>query len=44
MKVRDLIRDALELTEDAYWDSLGKKRKDTFSKKTALSHDEVWSK
>lgn len=44
MKVRDLIRDALELTEDAYWDRLGEKRKDTFSKKTALSHDEVWSK
>ena len=42
MKVRDLIRDALELAEDAYWDTKANQRKATFDPKKALRHDEVW--
>lgn len=42
MKVRDLVREALELTEDAYWTKVAKKRKSSFNRKTALSHKEVW--
>lgn len=43
LKARDLIREALEYCEDAYWTKEAAKREKTFHKKGALSHKEVWS-
>ncbi|MBI4237678.1 MAG: toxin-antitoxin system, antitoxin component [Deltaproteobacteria bacterium] len=42
MKVRDLIRDAIELTEDDYWQRKATRRRATFNRRTALTHDEIW--
>lgn len=42
LKVRDLVRDALELDEDASLVSLAVKRERSLVKSKALSHDEVW--
>ena len=42
-KARDLIREALELYEDVYWADIAETRDKTFSKKTALTHKQVWS-
>ncbi len=39
---RDLIKEALEIYEDAYWQKEAQKRESTFSRKKALSHDEIW--
>lgn len=43
LKARDLIRQALEYCEDAYWAKIASKREKTFHKKAALSHKEIWS-
>lgn len=43
LKARDLIREALEYCEDAYWVKEANKREATLNKKSALSHKEVWS-
>ncbi len=39
---RDLIKDALEIYEDIYWDEIAGKREKTFSYERALSHKETW--
>ncbi len=39
---RDLIKEALEIYEDIYWDNAALKRDESFSKESSLSHDEVW--
>lgn len=43
LKARDLIREALEYCEDAYWTQQAKNREKTFKKKKALKHSQVWS-
>ena len=43
MLSRDLIKDALEVREDVYWQEIAKKREKSFSTKKALSHDDVWN-
>jgi Holliday junction DNA helicase RuvA len=40
----DLIREALELYEDAYWAQLAEERWKTFDRKTALTHEQVWGR
>lgn len=42
LKVRDLIKEALELEEDIGLSIFAEKREMTFSKTKALKHDEVW--
>ena len=42
LKARDLIRQALEYCEDAYWAKEVKKREKTFVRKKAITHDKVW--
>ena len=44
LKARDLIREALEYCEDAYWAKEANKREAAFNKKAALSHKQVWAK
>ena len=44
MKARDLIREALELHEDAYWVQQAKAREATFRRDEALTHEQVWAK
>jgi len=43
-KVRDLLREAMELEEDAYWAGEGEKRLATFDRSKALTHEQVWKK
>ncbi|OQX53865.1 MAG: hypothetical protein B5M48_02285 [Candidatus Omnitrophica bacterium 4484_213] len=38
----DLIKEALGLYEDIYWQKEAEKRERTFSHKKALSHQEIW--
>jgi hypothetical protein len=42
LKARELIREALELHEDAFWAEQAHARWKTFDRKTALTHEEVW--
>ena len=42
LKVRDLVRDALELDEDVALASLAEERDRSFVKSKALTHDQVW--
>lgn len=42
LKVRDLLKEALEIEEDIALTSIAEEREKTFSKKKSLSHDEVW--
>lgn len=42
LKARDLIREALEYYEDIHWARVADSREKTFSKKTVLSHKQVW--
>lgn len=44
MKARDLIREALELHEDAYLAELAHARMKTFTLKDALTHEQVWGR
>ena len=44
LKARDLIKEALESLEDAYWTKAAVKRERTFSRKRALSHKKAWGK
>jgi len=39
---RDLIKEALELYEDLYWNEIAEERDKKFSQKVAIAHDEVW--
>ena len=42
LKVRDLVREALEIEEDIALSQLAERREKTFTKKTSLRHEEVW--
>jgi len=42
LAARDLLKEALELHEDAFWNEKATQRHKTFSAKRALSHKEVW--
>ena len=42
LKARDLIREALELYEDASLGELARERDATFERRKALTHEEVW--
>jgi hypothetical protein len=42
LKVRDLVREALEIEEDVALAHLADEREKTFNRKKALTHDEVW--
>ncbi len=39
---RDLIKDALEVREDVYWQKIVQKREKTFSIKKSLMHKDIW--
>lgn len=39
---RDLLKEALELHEDLYWQESAGKRDKTFSSDSALSHEKIW--
>jgi predicted DNA-binding protein len=39
---RDLIKEALEIREDIYWQKEAKNREKTFVQKKSLSHEDVW--
>ena len=39
---RDLLREALEIYEDAFWTGEAEAREKTLPKKKTLSHKEVW--
>jgi len=39
---RDLIKEALEVYEDVYWDKVAIKRDKSFTPESALTHDEIW--
>ena len=43
MKARDLIREALELHEDAYLAQRAQERAATFVRSKALTHEQVWA-
>lgn len=42
LKARDLIREALEIEEDLYWEKKASRRSKSFDSNKALAHDEVW--
>ena len=44
MKARDLIHEALELHEDAYWARKAHERMQTFRLEDALTHEQGWGK
>ena len=43
LKARDLIREALELHEDAYLAERAHERAKTFVRSKALTHEQVWA-
>ena len=42
LKVRDLVKEALEIEEDIGLSKLVETREKTFNRKKSLKHDEVW--
>ncbi|MBE0428040.1 MAG: antitoxin, RHH family protein [Nitrospirae bacterium] len=42
LKVRDLVKEAIEIEEDIGLTQLAETREKTFSRKKSLKHDEVW--
>ena len=42
-KVRDLLREAMEIQEDIYLSSAAEKRLKTLDLTSTLTHDDVWS-
>jgi hypothetical protein len=42
LKVRDLVKEALEIEEDIGLSQLTEPREKTFSRRKSLNHDEVW--
>jgi predicted DNA-binding protein len=42
-KVRDLLKDAMEIQEDIYLADLAEKREKTLDPRKALSHEDTWS-
>ena len=43
LKVRDLVKKALEIEEDRALAHIAEKREQSFDQKKALSHQQVWS-
>lgn len=43
LKVRDLVREAIDLYEDVYLAEKATERGRTFSRRKALTHNEVWN-
>lgn len=43
LKVRDLIKEALETQEDLFLSEFAETRESTFSRSKALTHEETWS-
>ena len=41
---RDLIKEALEILEDKYWDKTASEREKDFNWQKALTHKQVWKK
>ncbi len=44
LKARDLIREAIEFCEDVHWAKAAGRREKTFSQRSALGHEEIWTK
>jgi predicted DNA-binding protein len=42
-KVKDLIKEALEIQEDLYLAALAEEREKTWDESTTRSHDQIWS-
>ena len=42
-KVKDLIKEALEVQEDLHLAALAEEREKTWDKSTTRTHDEIWS-
>ena len=42
LKVRDLVKEALEIEEDIALSRFAEQREKSFRKKKSLKHDEVW--
>ena len=42
LKVRDLVKEALEIEEDVALSAFGEKRERTFTEEKSLKHNEVW--
>ena len=42
LKVRDLVKEALEMEEDIALASVAEEREKTFARKKSLAHHEVW--
>jgi len=42
LKMRDLVKEALEIEEDVSLSLFAEKREKTFNRATALKHNEVW--
>ena len=42
LQARDLIREAIEEREDEYWLARVEKREDTFIRRKARNHKQVW--
>ena len=42
LMARDLIKEAIEIYEDRYWDKAAQARDKTLQLSKALSHQEVW--
>lgn len=43
LKVRDLVKEALEIEEDRALARIAQKREQSFDRKKALTHQQVWS-
>jgi predicted DNA-binding protein len=42
LKVRDLVKEAVELEEDIALSAFAEKREETFMESEALRHEEIW--
>jgi hypothetical protein len=43
LKARDLIKEALDLCEDAYWSDKATSREKSFDRQKAVTHDKFWA-
>lgn len=43
LMARDLLKEAIERYEDVYWEKTAQQRDKSLSKKSALTHKDVWS-
>lgn len=41
---RDLMKEALEILEDRYWDKVASEREKDFNWQKALTHNQIWKK